>query len=140
LQFVYLGFDVSGQVPTHEEARAGRELVASIAATPGEVLMPYHSYLVLMAGKEPSAHQVTLWELSGKFSRPDTAVWTPLENEISTTLRSKQYERIGLDHLDNIWENVPLYYVDTGERYMVPAAYNPRGEPRPLRTLDFRPK
>jgi glycosyl transferase family 87 len=140
LQFVYLGFDVSGHIPTQEEARAGKQLVASMAATPGEVLAPYHSYLLLMAGKRPSAHQVTLWELSGKFGEPAAATWASLGAEISHALASQRYQRIFLERLDKVWEEVPLYYRESGRRYVVPSAYNPVSEPLPPLSLEFVPK
>lgn len=136
-QLIYLGFDVSGQIPSREEAQAGQELVASISASSGEVLVPYHSYLALMAGKTPSAHQVTLWELSGKFGKPAAATWASLDAEISDALARQRYDRVLLDHLDSVWEDVPLYYRDLGGRHVVPAAYNPLGEPVAPLSLDF---
>jgi hypothetical protein len=93
-----------------------------------------------MAGKDPSAHQVTLWELGADFGRPDEMAAATFEAEIESALRSQRYARILLDQPDYIWEHVPVYYQGTRIRYDRPGDFYPvtGGKGRP--NLHYTPK
>jgi hypothetical protein len=140
IQFAALYYSVRAQIPTSADARAGEKLVASIAATPGEVLVPYHGYLALMAGKEPSAHQVMLWLMRGNFGRRDVAIWTGLQAQINSALENQHYQRILLDRPDDVWANVRLYYDETKIAYPHLDDFYPVTGGRGRPNLDYAPK
>jgi len=140
VQFAALFYSVPTQIPTSGDARAGEELVASIAATPGEVLIPFHGYLALLAGKNPSAHQITLAEIQGDFGRPDEVAAASVEAEIQAALRSQRYSRILLDRLGYIWEDVPLYYQGTQIVYADATDFYPVTGAKGRPNLDYTPK
>jgi len=140
VQFGALYYNPPAQIPTSDDAQAGNRLVASIATTPGEVLVPFHGYLALMAGKEPSAHQVMLWLIGGNFGKPDQPTWANLQSEIDRALQEQKYQRILLDRPDNVWRSVPLYYNGSAITYPHPDDFFPvtGGKGRP--NLDYDPK
>jgi hypothetical protein len=140
IQFAGLLYSVPAQIPTNDDAQAGEQLVASIAATPGEVLVPFHGYLALMAGKDPSAHQVTLWELGADFGRPDEVAASTVKAEIEAALRSQRYSRILLDQPDYIWADVPLHYQGRQVQYDHPDDFYPVTGGRGRPNLDYTPK
>jgi hypothetical protein len=140
IQFVMLYFSPREQIPAPEDARAGNLLVATIAGTPGEVLVPYHGYLALMAGKAPSAHQVMLWLIRGNFGRRDEAAWARLQSQIDEAIQTRRFNRILLDKSDPIWRDVPTYYAESPVQYPDAGTFYPvtGGKARP--NLDYSPK
>ena len=48
MQFILLGYNPIQQIPTQADRQAGDALVAELQAVPGEVLIPYHNYLVFI--------------------------------------------------------------------------------------------
>jgi 4-amino-4-deoxy-L-arabinose transferase-like glycosyltransferase len=59
-QFIWLRYDPIRQIPTQNDRQAGDALVSEIKAASGEVLIPYHNYLALYAGKKVYFHFVAL--------------------------------------------------------------------------------
>jgi hypothetical protein len=59
-QFIWLGYDPIRQIPTQADRLAGDALVAEIKGATGDVLIPYHNYLALLAGKKVYFHFVAL--------------------------------------------------------------------------------
>lgn len=60
LQWGGLLYTPSRYVPDARDEAAGRALVAEIARSPGEVLIPNHGYLARLAGKPGQAHAMAL--------------------------------------------------------------------------------
>jgi hypothetical protein len=56
LQLVSLWYDPISQIPTKEDYTAGESVLHTIRASKGDVLLPDHPYLLVMAGKKPTAH------------------------------------------------------------------------------------
>ncbi len=59
-QFIWLGYDPIRQIPTQADRQAGDALVTEIKGVSGDVLIPYHNYLALLAGKKVYFHFVAL--------------------------------------------------------------------------------
>lgn len=59
-QLVRLIYAPAPLVPTVQDVMAGRQLVQRLSELPGDVLVPYHGYLPLLAGKTPHAHAVVI--------------------------------------------------------------------------------
>jgi hypothetical protein len=140
LQFAILAFAIKPQLPSAADLQGGEQIVNLLRNTPGEVLVPFHPYLALMAGKQPSAHQAMLWVLSGNFGKADRENWPRLEEDIATLLKEQSVSRIMLDRPDEVWKQVPWYYRGDKLSYPQPDAFYPvtGGQGRP--NLDFVPK
>jgi hypothetical protein len=140
IQFGVLSYNLAEQIPSQADRRAGEGIVTTLSNTTGEVLVPYHPYLALLAGKRPSAHQVMLWVLSGNFGEPEMKNWPRLEAEISLKLDNREFSRILLDKPDQVWSKVPLYYEGTAIDYQDPDDFYPvtGGKGRP--NLDYTPR
>jgi hypothetical protein len=63
VQFAWLGYRPAPWVPTPGDVRAGEALVRQLAAVPGDVWVPYHPYLAVMAGKRSFAHEMAISEV-----------------------------------------------------------------------------
>ncbi len=83
LQFGLLVFDPRDHLPSDATRAANDELVARIAAAPGEVWIPHHNGLVLAAGKEPTAHSMALQDvLRGGAGQPAARLEAGMEGAI----------------------------------------------------------
>lgn len=140
VQFGLLYYSISAQIPSQTDRRAGEAVVNAIAATPGEVLVPYHSYLAVMAGKQPSAHQVMLWDLHGNFGEMDRQNWPKLEKMIRVSLSEQHFSRILLDREDEVWQDVPRFYVGRSVSYPGPQDFYPVTGGRARPNIDFLPR
>ena len=59
-QFALLAYDPLALVPSHRDREAGRAVVARLAAIEGDVLVPHHPYLAMLAGKSSFAHTLAM--------------------------------------------------------------------------------
>ncbi len=70
-QFYFLRYDVSDQIPTRADERAGNELIAWLETVPGDVLITSHPTYAVMAGKQSHASQGSVIDiLRAKDERP----------------------------------------------------------------------
>ena len=74
LQFGRLIYNPIQQIPTPADRKVGDALVAELKAVPGNVLVPYHNYLSLFAGKKTYFHMMALEEVRGRFSIKEAEV------------------------------------------------------------------
>ncbi len=60
LQFSFLIYNPFPQVPTEKDVEAGRRFIRTMAQMEGEVYVPYHGYLPVLAGKKTHAHAMAM--------------------------------------------------------------------------------
>jgi len=65
IQFLALAFNPTDRLPTPLDQAAGSQLVARIASLEGDVFIPCHGYLAVMAGKRYFVHQMKLTDIAG---------------------------------------------------------------------------
>ena len=94
VQFGLLWYNPAAQIPSREDVRAGRELVATLAGYPGEILVPQHGYLPELAGKRSFAHQMALYDvlIAGPSQTQDRLV-----QEIVQAIERQRFSAIILD-------------------------------------------
>ncbi len=63
-QLAWLAYDPTTQIPRAADYAAGRQLVELLRDAPGPVLVPDRPWLAVLAGKTPSYHANTFWEMS----------------------------------------------------------------------------
>jgi hypothetical protein len=64
LQFGLLLYNPRAQIPRSADADAGRSLVRILSEVQGDVLIPSHGYLAVMAGKESHAHLMAIRDVT----------------------------------------------------------------------------
>ncbi|HSP06789.1 MAG TPA: glycosyltransferase family 39 protein, partial [Acidobacteriota bacterium] len=55
-QFALLSYNPFTRIPTAADRKAGDELIRKLSQIEGDVLIPYHGYYSVLAGKRPHAH------------------------------------------------------------------------------------
>jgi hypothetical protein len=125
LQFILLAYNIPAQIPTAADRRAGEELVARLRETPGEVLVPYHNTLAILAGKPVYTHHIALLELQGAFGSEQDTAWSRIENELARDLDQGKFSLILLDGKHSAWELVYEKYRSAPLPYADPEAFYP---------------
>lgn len=105
VQFVQLGYNPSQQIPTQADRQAGDALVAELRDTPGNVLIPYHNYLALLAGKNVYFHFVAFDEIRGRFSKRQ-----PETKDIIQQFNSTPFDLIIMDLPDTMIQKSDCSY------------------------------
>src|SRR5262249_15125324 len=93
MQLALLGYDPRGQIPRAADRAAGDALVALLASTPGDVLVPYHGRLSSAAGKGAHAHLMQVFDV---LTIGD-ARGARLADDFRSTIRRRDFGAIVLD-------------------------------------------
>jgi hypothetical protein len=110
LQFGFLYFNVAEQIPTLQDRQANENIVLMLKDAPGEVLIPYHSYMAILAGKPATAHHIALLEIRGAFGETGDVNWSKIEAEIADDIREQRFGLIVLDNEHPVWQAVATSY------------------------------
>jgi hypothetical protein len=104
VQLILLFYDPRQQLPAPGSREAGRQLVATIAATPGDVLVPQHGYLATLGGKRPFAHSMAVSDVMRAGRPADAArLWA----QFHEALTARRFGAVIVDKLDP-WFAEPL--------------------------------
>jgi hypothetical protein len=96
LQLALLAYKTPGHVPSKRELRAGKTLVAEIRSLPGDVFIPYHPHLSLLAGKRPLSHFMALTDI--EFATRDVrGARAQLRKDAERMLRERHFDFVILD-------------------------------------------
>jgi hypothetical protein len=113
VQFFMLLSPPAEQIPTQADRQAGQEFVERIRACPGNVYVPFHTYLAQMAGKDGFAGVVEMGEIRGSFGgRPD-ALWDEVLNQIQVELDAQTFAAIVQDN-QVFRDAMSPSYIETG--------------------------
>ncbi|MHC4790258.1 MAG: glycosyltransferase family 39 protein [Planctomycetota bacterium] len=117
-QFLVLLYNPVQQVPSPQDLQAGTELVNTIKQIKGDVFIPSHSYLPVLAGKPRYVDESAAAELVGIFGGEHKKEGKKLLYEINQAIINKKFSAI---ILDDPWlrKQVEQYY--TAQR---PAFYD----------------
>ncbi|MGC1375985.1 MAG: glycosyltransferase family 39 protein, partial [Anaerolineales bacterium] len=103
LQFWMLNYKTRDFVPADQDIKRGNALIKYIADTPGDVLIPAHSYLAVYANKKPYYHEAPLWELNGAVGTQVMAAWKPILTGIKGYVQSGQVSFVFLPEPTRAW-------------------------------------
>jgi 4-amino-4-deoxy-L-arabinose transferase-like glycosyltransferase len=114
-QFFMLFYNPLQQIPARDDLEAGRKLVNTIRQIKGDVLVPCHAYLPVLAGKGWYADESALAELVAMFGGEPTEQGKKITNELSQAIKEKRFDAIILNAPDDPWliqlrEKVEKYY------------------------------
>ncbi len=94
LQFILLVYNPLLLIPTEEDVEAGWKLVERIKQVEGDVFVPYHPYLPVLAGKRTFAHGEALYSIMSSDREKGRA---KLDSEINRAVREKRFSAVILD-------------------------------------------
>ncbi len=107
-QLALLAYDPVAQIPTRADRRAGERLIENLRRSPGDVLVPSHSYLAARAGKAPHFHEVALMDVLKR--RGSGAIERGLREELDRALQAKRWAALVLDTRDWLRDEAEPYY------------------------------
>lgn len=94
IQFASLAYDPIDQIPSHADRRAGEELIEMLSGIEGDVLISYHPYYAVMAGKQGCAHHMAIRDVICAGDSPERRA---LISDCEEKLRNRRYAAIVLD-------------------------------------------
>ena len=137
-QLIVLFSPPSPQIPTRADQEAGQELVSRIRACPGNVYVPYHTYLAELAGKKGYAGVVEMGELRGSFGGKADPLWDEVLMQIQRSLNSHAFAAIIQDNqifrdaispsyieAGQVFENDLVFWTITGRKIRPQTIYQP---------------
>ncbi len=110
-QFILLLYQPSKHIPSPADISAGGEFLDKIRQMEGEVLVPYHSYLPVLAGKTGYAHQMALYDV---LRSKDVLTRTRLSEEIKKAIGDRKFSLVVVDEVDWFREELEKYYEMVG--------------------------
>lgn len=100
LQFLVLVYNPLAKIPGSAPLQAGTQLVEAIRQVDGEVFIPSHNYLNLMAGKPALANNVAVGEVAGVFSSQQNIAESEILRQYARAVEDKRFALIVLDGTD----------------------------------------
>jgi len=121
IQFTGLAYNPFTQIPTREDLKAGKEFIRTMAELQGDILLPSHGYLPVLAGKKSHAHAMAIVDFLWGENTPEKARFI---EEIRKKIREKKFSAI---ILDSPWfpEEVSNYYIKQRALFDSPAVFWP---------------
>jgi len=126
------------QIPTEGDMVAGQELVSRIRACPGEVYIPFHTYLAELAGKKGYAGVVEMGELRGSFGGKADPLWDEVLYQIQDSMDSQKFAAVVQDNqvfrdamsnsyieTDQVFEKDLVFWPVTGRKIRPETIYWP---------------
>ncbi len=93
LQFMMLVYDPRDQIPTRNDLRAGYQLLEELKAIPGDIFMPWHGYLPVLAGKSAFATH-GLYDI---LRSQNDSIRIRLQNQLNDAFARQRFDAIILD-------------------------------------------
>lgn len=113
-QLVILFYNPFAQIPTTADVNNGYNLVELISKVDGDVFIPDHGHLSILAGKQPYAHHSAIWDiLRGNQQTPEKEL---LSDDLNAAIRQQVFDMIILDTEWNYCcAEIDQYYTKTGD-------------------------
>ena len=120
-QFALLRYNPYHQVPTAKDLAAGNQLLETIRQAPSEVLIPYHNYMLFLAGKPVHTHWTGVGEMIGTFGGPELEIGAQVLGQMRQKIERQKYSLLILDEK---WD-VEGYYVKWRPAFEDPNVFFP---------------
>jgi hypothetical protein len=117
LQFLVLAYNPFAKIPGPAQLEAGSRLVEVIRQIDGEVFIPSHNYLNLMAGRPSLAHNVPIAEVAGVFGDRQPIAESDILRQYAQAVQAKRFAAIILDGTDTEMFAGPLAGIYQEQRY-----------------------
>ena len=137
MQFLGLGYYPLKYVPRSTDVAAGNAVVQALRGLPGDVLVPFHGYLAVMAGKPEHFHAMAMAAVNG-VGRGEVA--ERLQREYDEAIRARRYSAIILDESQRkLGEATPGYEL-SGPLLTDPDVFWTRNGSKARPELVYRPR
>ncbi|MGA2192752.1 MAG: glycosyltransferase family 39 protein [Nitrospirota bacterium] len=91
LQFVMLLYNPLKDIPTKKDLDAGADFIRTMSQFKGEVYVPFHSYIPVLAGKRTYGHEMAQWEILQRDKGP---IKDELTMEIKKAICDRKFDAI----------------------------------------------
>ena len=116
VQFAFLWYPISPELPSSEDLAAGTALVQQLRSRTGDVYLPFHPDLALMAGKQPYTSWSPMYQLEGNYGGGDIRLAGRVKTEFARAMERRQFSMIVLDQEPNwIWGDPERFYTRASE-------------------------
>jgi hypothetical protein len=123
MQLLMLFADPRRSIPAARDVAMGKQLLNIIVRTPGEVWLPHHGYLGVLAGKRTYAHSMAVYDI---VRAGDPADRERLLNEMRGALSVRQFELIVADRVDSWFgDELARSYEPAGPVFASPSGFWP---------------
>lgn len=121
-QFFMIRYNPLKQIPSQNSITAGNQLVSLISGYKGDVYVPHHGYLGILAGKRSFANSMAAADILRSNAREKQI----LVEEITNAITNRSFGAIILDK-NAVWFNdvITKYYVDAGAVFDTPNVFIP---------------
>lgn len=105
IQFAMLFYPPLDQLPSKADSKAGDAFISLLKDTKGEVFVPYHGFLPVLAGKKTYSHTMAMHDV---LRSRKSDIRRKFHDTVSRAIRNKQFEIIILDEpwfIEDIKEN-----------------------------------
>jgi hypothetical protein len=139
-QLLAMPSPLTSPLPSEADAAAGTALVRKIAECPGDVYLPFQTYLSQLAGKSPHAGWIETAELAGFFGGGPDPLWEEVKGQIESALRSRSFAGVIQDNfvfgelssdeyepVGRVFSRDDLFWPVTGWRIRPEVIYQPVG-------------
>jgi hypothetical protein len=140
VQFATVSYNPAQQIPRAEDRAAGLKLVEAIRRIPGDVLIPNHGYLAVLAGKRDFAHGMAVSDLLRGAAGPARE---DLVSAFREALRRREFAAVIIDqewffktdlerdydYLSPVFQGAGVFWPVTGARTRPASIYVPRAAP-----------
>jgi hypothetical protein len=116
IQFVMLYFPIRPLIPTKPDLLAGWALVTQVQKQPGDVYVPFHPEISLIAGKPTFAEWSTTYQLEGGLGGGDLKETNRVKSEFTHAMATQEFSMIISDKDINwLWGHPEKYYYLSNE-------------------------
>jgi 4-amino-4-deoxy-L-arabinose transferase-like glycosyltransferase len=123
-QLVILYYNPYAQIPTRADLNAGYEIVNLISQLKGNVFLPDHGYLAMLAGKTSYAHHSAMWDVLREDRQ--TVGKALLRNDLHNAISGEVFDVIVLDPDWNYCcREINKYYTKAGELFQDESVFYP---------------
>jgi 4-amino-4-deoxy-L-arabinose transferase-like glycosyltransferase len=99
LQLLLLIGPLRSNMPSKDDKTAGQELVNWVTSCPGDVYLPFHTYIAELAGKPAHAGWIEMAELWGEFGGASDRLWDEVRAQMDEALRQSRFSAIVQDNV-----------------------------------------
>ncbi|PWT92533.1 MAG: hypothetical protein C5B54_03340 [Acidobacteria bacterium] len=135
-QFLVMIYNPQKLLPAAQDRMAGEQMIQRLKAVNGDVLIPYHGFYSVMAGKQSHAHIAEVFDI---IAAGDAQAASTLVQDVRKRLKAKEFAAIVLDRpwfrkdleenyvmAGNVFDNDQVFWTITGAKLRPEWIYVPK--------------
>lgn len=138
VQLLLLIGPTHSEIPSSRDTQAGNELVQRIVNCPGEVYIPFHTYISELAGRQGYAGWIEMAEVWGYFGGTGDPLWDEVARQLAEALADGRFSAVVHDNapfaealsshyhlVANVFDDPDVFWPVTGWRIRPESVYEP---------------